>query len=71
MKYIYLALFFLAMSYSNVAQAGQTNVRPGDTVILVAPLSDGVTYKVQTPEGMELWKDRDWSSPEKVVHLYS
>jgi len=59
MKNISLALFILTVFFSNVVQAGQTNVRAGDTVILVSPLSDGVTYEVQTRQGIELWRDRD------------
>jgi hypothetical protein len=52
-------LVLYATSYTTVSFAGQTSVRRGDTVILIAPLSDGVTYKVQTPNGIEMWKDRD------------
>lgn len=55
---IILSVIFFT-SYSSISFSGQTSVRRGDTVILIAPLSDGVTYEVQTSYGMEIWKDRD------------
>ena len=56
---LFAMVVMLAVPYSDVAYAGQTNIHRGDTVILIAPMSDGVTYRVQTPGGMEIWKDRD------------
>ena len=36
-----------------------TEVKPGDTVTLVSAMDDGLTYTVLTPNGNEIWKDRD------------
>ena len=38
--------------------ANVAKVKKGDKVILIKPMSDGVTYYVRTTRGVEVWKDR-------------
>jgi len=39
--------------------AATSGVVTDDSVILIRPMDDGVTYYVKTPSGTEIWKDRD------------
>lgn len=50
----------LMLAQLTLAQASTfSNVRPGDRVVLIKPMNDGNTYYVQTPGGLEIWRDRD------------
>ena len=54
-----LLILLLWVPPLSVLALGISEVQRGDNVILIKPMSDGVTYYVQTPNGLEVWKDRD------------
>ena len=54
-----LLILLLWVPPLSVLALGISEIQRGDNVILIKPMSDGVTYYVQTPNGLEVWKDRD------------
>ena len=56
--FVFFVLFIIQFGIYST-HAATSGVVAGDSVILIKPMNDGVTYYVKTPSGTEIWKDRD------------
>ena len=54
-----ISICLLCISSMSAGESKNSEVKRGEKVILVQVLNDGVTYIVQTSDGLEKWKDRD------------